>query len=216
MSEDEVVTGGLQRPLYVAGVVGGAGTSTLVRILNAWHNPPDSPQHNEIRDLGVFHPDHLRGPVDLLVSSNTGAASARLPYVVAMQPRPPVLVVMRTALGRVPVFEAILKVTKGNLTRLFELEHRRKWIELDFAPGREVDSAVTLVMGKLPAAITEMWAAEPRKHPQTAAPRLAQTRAIPAPVAAAFPVTARAGPQPVRWSNNGAPPPVAHRASPRG
>jgi hypothetical protein len=77
------------QPVRVAGVAGGVGTSTWVRILKLGY--PGLP----VQDLREYR----GGLVDVLVTSNTAASASCIGPALAHCPRPPLLVVMHTAAG---------------------------------------------------------------------------------------------------------------------
>jgi len=123
------VTGGQQfRPLLVAGVAGGVGTSTWVRILRLATTLP-------VEDVGVYPADQPGRPVDILVCSNTAAAAARLGPVLGGCPRPPLLVVMHTASGVLTESRSYLRIADPHVTARFAIAHRRAWLEMAEAPG---------------------------------------------------------------------------------
>src|SRR4051794_33841956 len=108
------MAGRTSRPLLVAGVAGGVGTSTWARALRQLVAVP-------IRDVGVYPVDdesgstsgtRRRGPiVDVLVTANTAASTApgRLGRALSACPRPPILVVMHTVPGSIGCARAHLR-----------------------------------------------------------------------------------------------------------
>lgn len=164
------VARGISRPLLVAGVAGGVGTSTWVRALMRVVAVP-------IRDLGVYPADdepgsvggsHRRGPVvDVLVTSNTAAstANARLGRVLALCPRPPVLVVMHTVPGSIGAARAHLRAAKAHVTRQIDVAHQPVWLELDEPPGKYLPKDFPKLVQSLPASFAQMYAAPPRRVP---------------------------------------------------
>lgn len=123
------MTGGQHtRPLLVAGVAGGVGTSTWVRIVRVAISLP-------VEDVGVYRADRPGRPVDILVTSNTAAATAQLGPALACCPRPPLLVVMHTANGVLTESRSYLRIADPHVTARFAIGHRRAWLEMAAAPG---------------------------------------------------------------------------------
>ncbi|WP_309114654.1 hypothetical protein [Saccharothrix sp.] len=205
------MTGGQISALRVAGVVGGAGTSTLVRLLRLAF-----PRHPVV-DLGRYQ----GGEVDVLVTNNTVDSVRVVGDALAANPRRPVLVMMRTVPGVVHNTKPHMINISPNISALFEVNHRRAWVEMAGAPGtrlprgkgaRDLANLVT----NLPGAIAAMFAQPPRFGP---ASRTAPVRALPPrsalpgvgmpamPGAHGVPaVGARAGPDTRKWPTpNGAP-----------
>ena len=183
------------RPLLVAGVAGGVGTSTLTRLL---HQHLRVPAH----DMGVYRVDVYRGQqVDLLVSSNSAASTSQIGQALSAAPRPPVLVVMNTAVGVIDQSRAHLRMVIPHVSAVFEINHRRSWLEMAAAPGEKLPRAKDLVafIEGLPAAISAMYApataaqSSPVRPPRAAAP-IRQTPLMP-----------RAGPTAPPWRPRGAP-----------
>lgn len=210
----DMVMGGQVRPLLVAGVAGGVGTSTMVRLLQALLRFP-------VHDLREYR----GGEVDLLVTSNTVASTSRIGAALALAPRPPVLVVMNTASGVVDGARPHLLNVEPHITAMFGIDHRRQWLEMAAAPGAKLPpkakDLVALVEG-LPQAITDMYA-RPAVAPRPAIashPAGALHSAVPRrPASAPIPpsrnsLTPRAGPAAtVQWNPQGGAPQVFGRGS---
>jgi len=141
---------GSWRPLLVAGVAGGVGTSTWVRILQAVSRLP-------VRDLGQYG----GGMVDVLVTSNTASAAARVGSVLARCPLPPVLVVMHTVPGVVVESRSLLRKVQPHVAARLDVAHYRSWVEMEHPPGprllpvRAKDLAE--VLRQFPAALQAMY-----------------------------------------------------------
>lgn len=146
-----MLAGGNVRPLKVAGVAGGVGTSTCARALWLRFNLP-------VQDCGVYR----GGDIDVLVTSNTATATAQLGLALQHCPRPPVLIVMNTVPGLITTTRAYLRAAEPHIVRQLTIPHQRVWLELDKPPGRHFPKAVSEVIAKLPAALHEMYAAPPR------------------------------------------------------
>jgi hypothetical protein len=199
-----MVTGG-QDPLVVAGVAGGVGTSTWIRILQLGY--PDAPVH----DLSTIVYDvssplgridawtKTRHWVDVLVTSNTAAAAAQIRPALALCTRPPLLVVMHLAAIEPADTRAVLRAITPNITARFDIAYRRDWLELKAAPGSDLPPKakdIGTALAGFPHALQRMLAApiRPIHTPPLAAPR---------PAAAAplrhSPLVPRAGPRPPSW-----------------
>lgn len=140
------------RPLLVAGVAGGVGTSTWCRIVEAAVQLP-------VEDLGVYR----GGAVDVLVSSNTAASTSRLGPALGVCPRAPVLVVMHTVPGVVVGSRSHLrKVTPHVVVRL-DIAHHRSWLDMAAAPGRVLPRRRDVVeaLQRLPTALCVMYGVRP-------------------------------------------------------
>jgi hypothetical protein len=219
------VTGGQEpRGLYIAGVAGGVGTSTLARIIDARLNPP-AQAVRKVTDLGVFRPQVIPPgrqfpfPIHVLVSSNTGASAEVLADVVrgyaGVFGRPPVLAVMHTASGTVPIWDRKILVTEPFLAECVDFAHTRRWVELGIAPGRAVDKRVFERLDKLFQAVVEQWGTAPLGVADRLAPQQNIARPSPAPnvpaTTMASPLTPRAGPPPPGWPPNGLSSHIAQR-----
>ncbi|CAL9677688.1 hypothetical protein SUDANB95_08015 (plasmid) [Actinosynnema sp. ALI-1.44] len=210
------MTGGQVRPLLVAGVAGGVGTSTLTRLLQALLRFP-------VYDLREYR----GGEVDLLVTSNTVASASRIGAALALAPRPPVLVVMNTASGVIDGARPHLLNVEPHVTAVFGIDHRRQWLEMAAAPGAKLPpkakakDLITLIEG-LPQAITDMYA-RPAVPPRPAAASQRAGAAQPAapahPTVAPIPpgrtpLTPRAGPLTTpQWHPQGGVPQAFGRGS---
>lgn len=161
------MTRGNSRPLLVAGVAGGVGTSTWVRALCRVIAMP-------VRDLGVYPTDDdpgsmggppRRPPVDVLVTSNTATATApaRLGRALAVCPRPPVLVVMHTVPGSIGAARAHLRAAQPHITRLVTVAHQTYWLELDEPPGKHLPKGFAELVRSLPDAFAQMYSTPPRQ-----------------------------------------------------
>lgn len=141
---------GQHRPLLVAGVAGGVGTSTWARILRL-------AMQVSVEDLRVFR----GGPVDVLVTSNTTAATARIGPALAWCQWPPLLVVMHTVPGVITASRSYLRTVEPHITARLHIGHHRAWLEMDAAPGTTVQSLthvkdVTKALRQLPDALASM------------------------------------------------------------
>lgn len=148
------MTDGVARPLLVAGVAGGVGTSTWTRCVRLGTGLP-------VEDLGVYR----GGLVDVLVTSNTAAATSRLGPALAACPRPPLLVVMSTVPGVVAESRSYLRKADPHITARFDVAYQRKWSEMESPPGLRFPSNVKDVVEALrqfPAALHMMYAAPAR------------------------------------------------------
>lgn len=132
-------------------MAGGVGTSTCARALWLRFNLP-------VQDCGVYR----GGGIDVLVTSNTAAATAQLGLALQHCPRPPVLIVMNTVPGLITTTRAYLRAAEPHIVRQLTVPHQRVWLELDKPPGRHFPKAVSEVIAKLPTALHEMYAAPPR------------------------------------------------------
>lgn len=132
----------VSRPLWVAGVAGGVGTSTCARLLQLATGLP-------VADQQLYR----SGPVDVLVSSITAASLACLGPALARCPRPPVLVVMHTVPGTPASSRSYLRRADPHLTARIDINHRRAWLDMPEAPGLQ-----------LPAKATDLQAAVQQLH----------------------------------------------------
>lgn len=147
------MTDGQRRPLLVGGVAGGVGASTFARALSVAARVP-------VHDLGVYRgADPYHGTlVDLLITSNTAAATGQLGRALALCPRPPVLIIMHTVPGGVNrASTAHLRSADPHLSSTFQIYHQRQWPELEAAPGKDVPKSVLSVIRQLPAAVQAMY-----------------------------------------------------------
>jgi hypothetical protein len=161
--------GGTFRPLLIAGVAGGVGTSTWTRIMRLAVAFP-------VQELGIYR----GGVVDVLVTSNSAAATARLSPALAMCPRPPLLVVMHTVPGVVAASRSHLRKAAPHVTARFDIQHHRRWLEMAAAPGERVPERAKDVISALrgfPQALHDMYAA-PAVDVRRLAP-MAPRRALP-------------------------------------
>ncbi|EHY87485.1 hypothetical protein SacazDRAFT_00527 [Saccharomonospora azurea NA-128] len=145
----DTVTGGQMRPLVVAGVAGGVGTSTWARVLYLATRLP-------VNDSGVYR----GGVIDVLVSSNTAASTARLGPALAVCPRPPVLVVMHTVPGTIAESRSHLRKVQPHITARFDISHQRAWLEMANPPGTRVPPKakdIAEALRQLPAALQQMY-----------------------------------------------------------
>jgi hypothetical protein len=151
------------RSLYVAGVAGGVGTSTWTRAFRSQVRVP-------VVELGVFVTflagiERASGPVDVLVTSNTAAATAQIGGALAKCERPPLLVVMHTVPGSIGAARAHLRKAKPHITRRFDVPHQHMWLELDEPPGSYVPKSFTEIVHAVPAALHEMYSGPPKPRP---------------------------------------------------
>lgn len=170
-----------QRPLVVGGTAGGVGTSAFARAVHAELSIP-------VRDLGVYR----GGLLDVLVTSNTAAGTARLGRALAACPRPPVLIVMHTVPGGISrASKSHLRSAEPHLTATLQVFHQRQWTELEAAPGKTIPKPVAELVRRLQDALRRMYSvpAHPA-HPQSAV--VPRGRAVAPPRPREFPP--RAGP----------------------
>lgn len=158
--------GGQARPLVVAGVAGGVGTSTWARILQRATRFP-------VADVGVYR----GGAVDVLVSSNTAASTARIGPALALCARPPLLVVMHTVPGVIAESRSHLRTITPHITARFDIGHQRSWLEMAEPPGPRIPAKAKDIVEAL-------------RHFGTA---LRQMYAVPAPPVAPAPASPAAG-----------------------
>jgi hypothetical protein len=191
------VTGGQVRPLRVAGVAGGVGTSTWTRLLQLAFNLP-------VLDLREYR----GGEVDVLVTSNTAAATARLGPALSVCPRPPVLVVMHTVPGVIAESRSHLRKVQPHITARFDIAHQRSWLEMESAPGPKISAKakdIVEALRQFPKALQQMYPQPQPQQPGTPAPGLQ----MPMPAPAQAPgnrllAEPRAGPPPhQRWTPQG-------------
>lgn len=164
------MTGGRVWALRVAGVAGGVGTSTWTRILQLAVTFP-------VHDLREYRGDE----VDILVTSNTAASTARLGQALNACPRPPVLVVMHTVPGVIAESRSHLRKVQPHITAQFDIAHQRSWLEMEHAPGPKISSKakdIVEALRALPQAIAQMY-------PPPAQPPRSPAQGFPAPAAAA-------------------------------
>lgn len=148
---------GTSFPLYVAGVAGGVGTSAWIRGLR-------SCVRVHVEDLGVYR----GGRLDVLITSNTAASTARLGEALGMCKRPPVLIVMHTVPGSVGASRAHLRRAAPHITRIFRVRHQHDWSEIDNPPGPHLPKGFIDVVRAIPSALHEMYTRSPQPvaHPQ--------------------------------------------------
>lgn len=171
------MTGGSYRPLLVAGVAGGVGTSTWARCLRLVTT-------FAVEDLGEYR----GGLVDVLVTSNTAASTSRVGAALAVCPRPPVLVVMHTAPGVIAESRSHLRKVDPHITARFDIGHQRRWLEMDGAPGQRLPAKakdIAEAMRCFPEALRAMYAGPSRP---TAALRQSSVAAGPGPVRPPWPL----------------------------
>jgi hypothetical protein len=160
------------------------------------------------------------GAVDVLVTSNTAAATAMIGPALRRCPRPPVLVVMHTAPGVVHEAHAHLMTVEPHITARFDINHERAWLEMEAAPGKRLSRRmkdVVNAINRLPEALRAMYPAPtgtiapPPTAPYTPPPVLPHPSG-PIPGVSASPLMPRAGPQPY-WPPPSGPPQAIHRGS---
>jgi hypothetical protein len=204
------VTGGQLQPLWVAGVAGGAGTSTWTRIL-----------HLQFPTLLLQDMREYRGgPVDMLVTNNTAASAARVGPALAHCPRPPLLVVMHTAPFPVAGARSHLRKTNPHVVAQIDIDFRRAWLEMEAAPGPRLPLKardLAMALNRFVTAMTEMYP-KPENLPTPPREPAAQAPVPIAPLQRPSAIPARAGPPPPRWMPppGGLPAPVPYRGGPRG
>lgn len=218
------MTGGQVRPLLVAGVAGGVGTSTWIRILRQGY---PGLRIEDLRDL-VPLADELgrlravrqnNGAVDILVSSNTAAAAARIGPALALCPRPPLLVVMHTAAWEPAETRAHLRKITPHIAVQIDIAHHRVWLGIDAAPGQHLSEKardISDALARFPERLRAMYAT-PAAPAAQFAPSPNPDVATRPPVAPARPsaLVPRAGPPPPSWRPppGGGPARVIHRGS---
>jgi hypothetical protein len=136
------------RPLFVAGVAGGVGTSTWARILDLTVQVPSL-------DRGRYN----GGPVDFLVTSNTVASTARVGEALAQCPRPPLLLVMHTVAVGVIGARSYLRAVPPHITLRLDIPHHREWVEMVDPPGPGIPRSpdVLKALRDIPAALLRMY-----------------------------------------------------------
>lgn len=199
------MTGGQARPLLVAGVAGGVGTSTWARILRLWSGQP-------VQDLREYR----GGQVDVLVSSNTAASTSRIGDALRACLRKPLLVIMHTASGEVAESRSHLRKVEPHVTAILRIAHRRDWVEMAEAPGPRLPRKakdLAEALGKFWPALQAMYAQPARIPAPTTGPAAsAQPARTPTPRQSS--VIPRAGPSAQqRWvpPPGGQPPHALHR-----
>ncbi len=120
-----------------------------------------------VEDLGVFASylasvHRASGIVDVLVTSNTAAATAQLGEALARCERRPLLVVMHTVPGSFSAARAYLRQAKPHITRRFDVPHQQVWLEIPQPPGRYLPKDFTELVRALPEALTEMYSKPPQ------------------------------------------------------
>ncbi|WP_406639172.1 hypothetical protein [Amycolatopsis sp. WGS_07] len=175
----------------MAGVAGGVGTSTWVRILALARAPAT--------DLGVYR----GGPVEVLVTDTSARAAARIGPALARCPHKPLLVVMHRDPADVAVSRAFLRQALPHIAGGFEVGHRREWLQAVEVPARLVfkDKPLGGVLNQFWRALADMYR-PPAADPRSAGAAQAAQRI--APVPQRVPAGARAGPaawQPVSTHN---------------
>ncbi len=169
------------RPLLVAGVAGGVGTSTWARVLYLATGLP-------VQDGGVYR----GGVIDVLVSSNTAASTARLGPALAVCLRSPVLVVMHTVPGTIAESRSHLRKVQPHITARFDISHQRAWLEMANPPGTRVPTKakdIAEALRQLPAALQQMYTG-----PAQAATRAAASTGMPRAGAVQQSIPGRAAP----------------------
>jgi hypothetical protein len=157
-----------------------------------------------VRDLREYR----GGKVDILVTSNTGASTSKLGPALAACPRPPLLVVMHTVPGVIAASKPHLRRSEPHITALFDIDHRREWLEMARAPGQRIPKGakdIREAVRLFPGALQRMYPTPARPVSQPPAPGAPEPGVVPV----RRPATAipRAGPGPQRWG----PPPGGGR-----
>ncbi len=209
------MTGGQrpQAPLLVAGVAGGVGTSTWIRILQlAVPSQPIQDLRDLIQladELARLHalPAHSRNTraVDFLITANTVTAAARVGLALRLCPVKPLLVVMHTAAVEPGETRAHLRKAEPYITARFDIAYRKEWPAMNEAPGLRLPERakdISDAFARLPEALAAMYPPAP-----SAALALPPGSAHP-PVTPTQRIAPRAGP-PTRTS----PPPWSGRAT---
>jgi hypothetical protein len=145
------VTGqpGSFRPLLVAGVAGGVGTSTWARIVRLAAGLP-------VQDIGLFR----GGLVDVLVTSNTAVSASRVGAALRACQRSPILVVMHIAPGVIAESRSYLRKVSPHIAARLDIAHHRSWLEMVQAPGEQLSPRMKDVMAALrqfPGALRAMY-----------------------------------------------------------
>ncbi|MFJ8966665.1 hypothetical protein ACIRG5_45450 [Lentzea sp. NPDC102401] len=182
----------------VAGVAGGVGTSTWVRLWLAAHGGAFG---IDIKDHGHYTNGRVpiyvngrvaaytNGRVDVLVSSNTAASTSRIGSTLRTMQQladrngyhqpPPVLVVMHTVAGAVRTLKADLITVQPHLTTTLHIRHKPEWLLMQQPPGDAALSHKDIVdaLVAIPQAIKEMYLGGPATStppPTPAVPQSAQ------------------------------------------
>ncbi|MFJ5984420.1 hypothetical protein [Lentzea sp. NPDC092896] len=184
-------------PLVVAGVAGGVGTSTWVRLWGAAHGPAygitiaDTGHYTNGR-VNAEHEHSANGRVEVLVSSNTAASTSRIgPTLHTLhqlarhhgyhQP-PPVLVVMHTVPGVVSTLKADLITVAPHLTAILRVRHKQDWLGMAQPPGDSYPQHKDIVeaLDGMRDAIVAMYLGGPTTSlsPSPAAPQPVQMRGM--------------------------------------
>ena len=148
--------GGRVPPLLVAGVAGGVGTSTFVRILRLAAPHP-------VEDLGKYR----GGPVHVLVTANIPSAAQGLEYALPLCPLPPVLIVMHTVAGVIKESDPFLIKAEPHITARLDIDHRWTWQRMTGAPGEQLPHRakdakdIASALRALPPALNAMLAQPP-------------------------------------------------------
>ncbi|WP_143532323.1 hypothetical protein [Saccharothrix sp. ALI-22-I] len=146
----DTVTGGQFEPLRVAGVAGGAGVGTFVRLLTMAF--PRSPIVDANRYAG--------GRIDVLVTNNTVASAMNVGPALneALRFHKPILVVMDTQRGVVKNANVHLNLARTHAFAVFEVRHRREWVGMAAAPGKAMPKGrdLAILWTELPKAIKSM------------------------------------------------------------
>lgn len=188
--------GGQFRPLLVAGVAGGVGTSTWARCVRLASGLP-------VEDLGVYR----GGLVDVLVTSNTAAATSKLGPALAACARPPVLIVMHILPGVVAESRSHLRKADPHIAARFDIAHHRNWCEMESPPGRRLSPKardVIEALRRFPAALHTMYAPPAKSSTPAQLPR-PESATVPART------TSWVGPTPHFPSSFPGQPPPIHR-----
>ncbi|GAA4009851.1 hypothetical protein GCM10022247_34990 [Allokutzneria multivorans] len=189
--------GGQRQPLAIAGVAGGVGTSTWVRLL----------QRAEVAatDTGVYH----GGELTMLVTNTTAAATRHIGTALWLSPRPPILVVLATSPRDLQgAAKSFVTAAKPHLAYQLALPYERRWAGLVEAPGPgDLRARTRLVLNQLPEALRAFYSQTPRRPAATEA-AIARANPRAATPATATGTWARAGPNPLATR------PTGHYAGP--
>jgi hypothetical protein len=131
-----------------------------------------------VRDLGLYR----GGIVDVLVTSNTASAAARVGSALAQCRLPPVLVVMHTVPGVVVESRSLLRKVEPHVVARFDVAHYRSWVEMEHPPGPRLlpvkAKDLAEVLRQFPAALRAMYS-PPQGQPVATGVAAHGARAVP-------------------------------------
>lgn len=110
------------------------------------------------------------GLVDVLITSNSAAATVRLGRALARCALPPLLVVMHTIPGSVGAARAHLRKIEPHITQRFDVPYQQMWSEIDEPPGRCIPKQFTAIIRSIPDAVRKMYSSPQSQSVAYAAP----------------------------------------------